>query len=200
MDALQPLGSITGSIMEGLPNRPGFYPGGLTMILTNPPFGGKVTNVEVLRDFAARDGLTKKDGEIVSSIPQEVAFINRCLEFLVPGGKLGIVLPDGLLANTSTQDIRSWILRRAKLKAIISLPQEIFYPISVKTSIIFLEKRRDFLKVEEIDDEYSVYFAQVQGKGRSGSYKPNIFEDEIIAASEIDAVNYDFRRKLGWLA
>ncbi len=101
MDSLERLGSITGGITEGLPERPGFYLGGLTMILTNPPFGSKLTNESVLKDFAARDGVTKKKGKVIKTIPQEVAFLNRCLEFLAPEGKLAIVLPDGVLANSS---------------------------------------------------------------------------------------------------
>lgn len=77
MDSLERLGSITGGITEGLPERPGFYLGGLTMILTNPPFGSKLTNESVLKDFASRNGVTKKNGKVVRSIPEEVAFINR---------------------------------------------------------------------------------------------------------------------------
>jgi type I restriction enzyme M protein len=177
IDALQPLGSITGGIMEGLPERPGFYPGGLTMILTNPPFGSKVTSEAVLKDFAARDGLTKKKGKIIKSLAQEIAFVNRCLEFLKPGGKLGIVLPDGVLANSSAQDIRDWILRQAKLKAVISLPQATFAPYGagVKASIIFLEKRQAALTQEgqlELDrellndhEDYEVYMARLDNIG-----------------------------------
>lgn len=143
MDSLAPLMSLTGNITAGLPDRPGFYQGGLTLILTNPPFGAKVTNERVLRDFAERDGVTKRNGKMLDSVPQEVAFINRCLEFLAPRGRLGIVLPDGVLANSSMQDVRDWILRWARLKAVISLPQETFAPYGagVKTSVIFLEKR-----------------------------------------------------------
>lgn len=143
IDSLMPLASITGGITEGLPERPGFYRGGLTLILTNPPFGSKVTNERVLKDFADRDGVTKRNGKVVDSVPQEVAFINRCLEYLAPGGKLGIVLPDGVLANSSMQVVRDWILRWARLKAVISLPQETFAPYGagVKTSVVFLEKR-----------------------------------------------------------
>src|SRR6266545_163027 len=163
MDSLSPLSSITGGISEGLPERPGFYPGGLTMILTNPPFGSKVTNKRVLEDFAARDGVTRRNGKIADSIPQEVAFVNRCLEFLAPEGRLGIVLPDGVLANSSMQDVRDWILRWARLKAVISLPQETFAPYGagVKTSVVFLEKR-----AQPLPASYAVAAPRKNGRGR----------------------------------
>lgn len=144
MDSLVPMSSITGGITTGLPERPGFYPGGLTMILTNPPFGSKLTEKRSLEDFAARDGTTRRNGKTVGSLPKEVAFVNRCLEYLAPGGKLGVVLPDSVLANTRMQHVRDWILRWAKLKAVVSLPLETFSPYGagVKTSVVFLEKRK----------------------------------------------------------
>jgi type I restriction enzyme M protein len=151
IDSLVPLDSITGGTASGLPDNPGFYPGGLTMILTNPPFGSTLTNSSALKDFASRGGVSKRDGKVLKSLAQEVAFINRSLEYLVPGGKLAIVLPDGVLANTSTQFVRDWILRKAKLKIVVSLPQETFSPYGagVKTSVIVVEKRNVPLSNDE---------------------------------------------------
>ncbi|MFN7657153.1 MAG: class I SAM-dependent DNA methyltransferase, partial [Dolichospermum sp.] len=184
MDSLERLGSITGGITEGLPERPGFYLGGLTMILTNPPFGSKFTNESILKDFAARDGVTKKNGKVVRSIPQEVAFLNRCLEFLAPGGKLAIVLPDGVLANSTMQDVRDWILRWAILKAIVSLPQETFRPYgaAVKTSVVLLEKRDIALTAEsqlEIEQDDKIYMARIDDIGYDTSGRISAAEDEV---------------------
>ncbi len=210
IDALQPLGSITGGIMEGLPNRPGFYPGGLTMILTNPPFGSKVTNAIILKDFASRDGLTKKNNKIARSVAQEIAFINRCLEFLKPSGKLGIVLPDGVLANSQAQDVRDWILRWAKLKAVISLPQETFAPYGagVKASIIFLEKRNQPLPAEgqlelgqenpEMDEGYQVYMARLENIGYDATGRATVLEADTHVPPEVRAAIIDFSARLGW--
>lgn len=180
MDSLVPLENITGGVQGNIPDNPGMYAGGLTMILTNPPFGSKVTNKRVLEDFASRDGVTKRNGKIADSIPQEVAFINRCLEFLAPGGKLGIVLPDGVLANSSMQDVRDWILRWARLKAVISLPQETFAPYGagVKTSVIFLEKRAQPLPA-------AAETARINGRGRpkkTNGTTPMEFELEDVPA------------------
>lgn len=210
MDALQPLGTITGGITEGLPDRPGFYPGGLTMILTNPPFGSKLTDERSLRDFAARDGVTKQNGKTLASLPQEVAFINRCLEFLKPGGKLGIVVPDGVLANSSSQTVRDWILRWAKLKAVISLPQETFSPFGagVKASVLFIEKREVPLLAEgqlEIGYEaitdasdYEVYMARVDGIGYDATGRLLIAEDETPNPPDIKETVRDFSTRMSW--
>jgi len=106
-----------------------------------------------------------------------VAFVNRCLEFLAPKGKLAIVLPDGVLANSSMQDVRDWILRWARLKAVISLPQATFAPYGagVKTSIVVLKKRERALpadgqlelgqEVVEADEDYEVYMARIDDIG-----------------------------------
>jgi len=209
MDALQPLGSITGGIMEGLPERPGFYPGGLTMILTNPPFGSKVTSSAILKDLASRDGVSKKDAKVVNSLPQEIVFINRCLEFLKPGGKLGIVLPDGVLANSSTQDVRDWIAQWAQLKAVISLPQETFSPYGagVKSSILFLERRIIPVASEgqlelgqEVGEskEYSVYMARVDNIGYDSTGRLTIEEDLSSMPPEIQNAIGKFNEQLGW--
>jgi type I restriction enzyme M protein len=202
MDSLERLGSITGGITEGLPERPGFYLGGLTMILTNPPFGSKLTNESILKDFAARDGVTKKNGKVVRSIPQEVAFLNRCLEFLAPGGKLAIVLPDGVLANSTMQDVRDWILRWAILKAIVSLPQETFRPYgaAVKTSVVLLEKRDIALTAEsqlEIEQDDKIYMARIDDIGYDASGRISAAEDEVNEPPEVKKAITDLAELLG---
>jgi type I restriction enzyme M protein len=209
IDALQPLGSITGGIMEGLPTRPGFYPGGLTMILTNPPFGSKVTSEGILKDLSGRDGVTRKSGKTVKTMPQEIVFLNRCLEFLKPGGKLAIVLPDGVLANSQTQDVRDWMFRWAKLKAVLSLPQETFAPYGagVKTSILVLQKRDVRLSQEQLEigqealeeEDYDVYMARIDSIGYDATGRLNVSEDESHCPPDISGTIIKFNELLGWL-
>jgi type I restriction enzyme M protein len=196
MDSLAPLASITGGIMQGLPERPGFYPGGLTLILTNPPFGSKVTDKRVLDDLASRGGVAKSKGKVTKSLPQEVVFLNRCLEFLAPGGRMGIVLPDGVLANSSMQDVRDWILRWARLKAVVSLPQETFAPYGagVKTSLVFLEKREHPLHQGEEDTgtwtRYEYAF-DAEGQIRANAIVHKGSADYPVYMAQMDAVGYD---------
>lgn len=150
IDSLVQIGSITGGIMKGLPDNPGFYLGGLTMIITNPPFGSTVTSSRALEDFAVRGGVSKRNGKVLKSLPQEIAFINRCLDYLAPKGRLAIVLPDGVLANSSMQYVRDWILQWAKLKVVVSLPQATFAPYGagVKTSVVVLEKKETVMPLQ----------------------------------------------------
>src|SRR5205823_3794805 len=74
--------------------------------------------------------------------PTEIVFVERCLQLLKPGGRLGIVLPDGNLNNPSLGWLRRWAEGKSKLLAVVSLPEETFKSAdaSVKASLVFLKK------------------------------------------------------------
>ncbi len=80
-----------------------------------------------------------------AKIKTEVLFIERCLNLLKPGGRLGIVLPEGVFNNPSLSYVREFTEDRAFLRAVISLPQETFVSsgASVKCSLLFLQKYTD---------------------------------------------------------
>lgn len=77
-----------------------------------------------------------------AKIKTEVLFIERCLDLLKPGGRLGIVLPEGVFNNPSLAYVREFAENRAFLRAVVSLPQETFVSsgASVKCSLLFLQK------------------------------------------------------------
>ncbi|MCP4624272.1 MAG: N-6 DNA methylase [bacterium] len=77
-----------------------------------------------------------------SKIKTEILFIERCLDLLKPGGRLGIVLPEGIYNNPSLAYVRQFVEDRAYLKGVVSLPQETFISsgASVKASLLFLQK------------------------------------------------------------
>ena len=77
--------------------------------------------------------------------PTELIFVERCLNLLKPGGRMGIVLPDGNLNNPSLAWLRRWAEGRAKLLAVVSLPEETFKSsnATVKASLVFLRKFTD---------------------------------------------------------
>ena len=135
--------------------------GKFDMIFTNPPFGAKV---EV-------DPTISKKYELNSNAP-EVLFIEACYNFLKPGGKMAIVLPDGILGNSNMESVRLWILKHFKLIASVDLPVETFLPqVGVQASLLFLQKKTEAEKLVDIENEdYDVFMAIVEqvGKDRRG--------------------------------
>lgn len=75
----------------------------------------------------------------------EVLFVERCLNLLKPGGRLGIVLPEGFLNGSDLQKVREYVEGRAKLLLIVSVPQDVFVSAGamVKSSLVFLKKFTD---------------------------------------------------------
>ncbi len=87
----------------------------------------------------------KEKGKTISKVKTEILFIERCLDLLKPGGRLGIVLPEGIFNNPSLAYVREFAEDRAKILAVVSLPQETFMSsgASVKASLLFLRKFDD---------------------------------------------------------
>jgi type I restriction enzyme M protein len=82
------------------------------------------------------------DGQKLGKVKTEILFIERCLALLKPGGRMGIVLPEGIFNNPSLAYVREFCEDRARVLAVVSLPQETFYSsgASVKASLLFLGK------------------------------------------------------------
>lgn len=138
----------------------GFAENRFDLILTNPPFGSTINLAEKLYLSSYELGNNtdakgkKKPRKNQSS---EVLFIERIWQFLKPGtGKAAIVLPDGILTNSSMQYVRDFILERFQLLAVVSLPQCAFahFGAGVKASILFVRKR----KANEKPDEKEAIF------------------------------------------
>lgn len=121
------------------------------VVLTNPPFGskGKVEDQKILKSYVlARrwNKLSNNDWEPTKTVlpgqSPEILFIEKCLNLLRPGGRMAIVLPDGLLQNISNSHIRFWIRSQAKVLGVVSIPQEAFVPYGtgIKTSLLLVQK------------------------------------------------------------
>jgi len=117
------------------------------------------------------------DGTLRNAMPPEILFIERCVQFLKPGkGKLGIVLPDGVLGNPDTEYIRYWIMANCQVLASVDLPVETFLPrTGTQTSVLFLrrkseqEKLAESLSGEEADYKIFMAIAKSVGKDRRGN-------------------------------
>ena len=154
------------------------------LILTNPPFGSIMRGevMEILGRFQL--GHKKK------SLPLEVLGLERCFQFLKPNGRLGIVLPDGLLKNKNALFVRRWIENVAEIKAIISLPIETFAPFgaAVKTSLCFFRKLGEN---EKPNPEKPVFMVEIASLGYDATGRAN-------GKSEVDEVVEKFHSLVGW--
>lgn len=127
--------------------NPGFKPVGFDLILTNPPFGVTAKDVDIptLKDDFKLFLKTDAKGRTTPLAQQksEILFLERIWHFLKPKtGRAAVVVPDGILTNSSLQAVRDWLLARFQVLAVVSLPQFAFahYGAGVKASLLFLRK------------------------------------------------------------
>ena len=145
---------------------------GFDLVLANPPFGAKITNTSALSKFDLGHKWTYHNNEfhktksVYPNQNAEILFIERCLQLLKEGGRMAIVLPNGNFENPSLEYLRYYIKLKAKILAIVNLPQETFIPFGtgVKTSLLFLEKDTPN-KIRE----YPIFFGRVTKLGYQGN-------------------------------
>jgi type I restriction enzyme M protein len=131
------------------------------LIMTNPPFGSAIKADEVgyykeYELFEKNIGITELKSRINdddnknkwrSSQSTEILFLERCYKYLREGGYLAIVVPDGILTNSTSQYVRDWLTDKFRIIAVVSLPQHTFAHVKagVKSSILFLKKHPEAL-------------------------------------------------------
>jgi type I restriction enzyme M protein len=167
--------------------------------MTNPPFGSEIpiTDPQILKPFElahvwepVEGGGFRNTGRLQGSVAPEILFIERCIHWLKPGGRMGIVLPDGILGNPASEYIRWWILRNAWVLASIDLPVEVFIVeanVNILTSLLFLKKKSaDAIRQQDLGGakDYPVFMAVAENVGfdRRGNtqYKRSPEGDDLI--------------------
>ncbi|HAJ44725.1 MAG: Type I Restriction Enzyme [Parcubacteria group bacterium GW2011_GWC1_43_61] len=136
------------------------------VLLTNPPFAGEIKDPGLLRQYE----FGRKKGKLVNKMERHILFIERDLEFLRPGGRMAIVLPQGVLNNTNMEYVRNYLLDKARILGVIGLHGNTFKPhTGTKTSVLFLQK---WDENEEIPKDYPIFMAVSKkgGKDNSGNY------------------------------
>ena len=154
--------------------------GSVDVVMTNPPFGSSIpiTDENILSAFElahiwerTEDGTFRNIGRLQGSVAPEILFIERCLDWLRPGGRMGIVLPDGILGNPATEYIRWWILRRTWVLASVDLPVETFIVeanVNILTSLLFLKKKPNEVVTREAIGgaaDYPIFMAVAEKVG-----------------------------------
>ncbi|MFQ2122529.1 class I SAM-dependent DNA methyltransferase [Aeromonas hydrophila] len=151
-------------------------PDSIDLILTNPPFGKSVKTENILLEyqFGHEVKVFKTKGRPPERRPKnsqdsEVLFIEHYIRVLKPGGKLLIVLPDGVLSNATAKPVRDYMREHAIIKAVISLPSETFASTgtSIPTNVVYLQKKRPG------DVQGDIFMARADHVGRRANGDPS---------------------------
>jgi type I restriction enzyme M protein len=171
------------------------------LIATNPPFGSKlpIKDQETLKQYQlghvwreTETGWEPTD-QLQTSAPPEILFIERCWQFLKPGGRMGIVLPDAILGAPGLLYVRYWMIRHCRIVASIDLHPDTFQPRNgTQTSVLILQKKTE----EEINrgtmPDYEIFMAQVKAVGhdKRGNtlYRRNEEGEEILVPADPESI------------
>jgi type I restriction enzyme M protein len=160
--------------------------GTFDVLLTNPPFGTKIAikSAAVLSQYELGSRWkTDKTAKEPIRTPQledkrspQILFLERCLQLLKPGGRMGIVLPESMLGNPSYEYIVSFIQRQAVVRGVVTMPEALFKTSGkggthTKVAALFLEKR-----VGQ-KDAYQIFMADVKWCGHDSRGNPTLRKD-----------------------
>jgi type I restriction enzyme M protein len=180
--------------------------GTFDVLLTNPPFGAKIpikgTTVLSQYDLAykwERDKATKepvRTTQLEEKRPPQILFLERCLEFLKPGGRMGIVLPESILGNPSYEYLVSFIQQHTKILGVVTMPESLFKTSGkggthTKVAVLFLEKSKG-------TKGYETFMSDVRWCGHDSRGNPTIRKDQttgrLVLLDEVPLVPERYRK------
>jgi len=154
------------------------------IVMANPPFAGDIKDSRLIANYEVAFNNNKK----ANKVSRDVLFIERNLDFLKPGGRMAIVLPQGRFNNTSDERIREFIMQKARLLAVVGLDGNTFKPhTGTKTSVLFVQKWDNTINPKT--EDYPVFMAvsECSGKDNSGL---EIYEKDENGNRKLDEHNH----------
>jgi type I restriction enzyme M protein len=140
------------------------------VLLANPPFAGDIKESNIL----ARYELGKKpDGKGQTKVGRDILFIERNLDFLKPGGRMAVVLPQGRFNNSSDKAIREYVANKCRILGVVGLHGNVFKPhTGTKTSVLLVQKWNEDPTLGDLCpklDDYPIFFATMQEPSKDNS-------------------------------
>lgn len=144
------------------------------LVMANPPFAGDIKEQTILSHYE----LAKNEkGKWQKKVGRDILFIERNLNFLKPGGRMAVVLPQGRLNNARDKYIRDFIADRCRILAVVGLHGNVFKPhTATKTSVLFVQKWDDELCPKK--ENYPIFFATMQKPSKDNSGKKIYVKDD----------------------
>lgn len=135
------------------------------ILMANPPFAGDIKESRILAKYELSKNAA---GKTANKVGRDILFIERNLDFLKPGGRMAIVLPQGRFNNSSDRYIRDYIAERCRILAVVGLHGNVFKPhTGTKTSVLFVQKWDETLCPKK--DDYPIFFATMQEPSKDNS-------------------------------
>ena len=155
-----------------MPEAPDVEDGGFDIVITNPPFGATDKVRRILDHYELGVSVSQK---------REVLMLERSIRLLTPGGRLAIVVPEGILSNKNDHRIRMYLLKHCLIRAVIRLPQDAFKKSdgAACTSILYAEKKNP--KKSQVQGP--IFFARAEYIGISPAGRP-IDNNDLLAIKD----------------
>jgi len=135
------------------------------VLMANPPFAGDIKESRILAKYELGK---KPNGKYQTKVGRDILFIERNLDFLKPGGRMAVVLPQGRFNNSSDKNIRDYIAEKCRVLAVVGLHGNVFKPhTGTKTSVLFVQKWDDKLCPKK--EDYPIFFATQQEPSKDNS-------------------------------
>jgi type I restriction enzyme M protein len=162
--------------------------GSFDVVLTNPPFGKKIVvkGDKLLSQFdlghkwkrSKETGEFEKTEILHDDQPPQILFLERCLQLLKPGGRLGIVLPEAIFGMPTYEYVVTWLRNRAKIRGVVSMPEPLFKTSGkggthAKVCVLFVENTQP-----KKDEDYEIFMADVKWCGHDSRGNPTIRKDK----------------------
>jgi len=133
--------------------------------MANPPFAGDIKESRILAKYELGK---KPNGKYQTKVGRDILFIERNLDFLKPGGRMAVVLPQGRFNNSSDKNIRDYIAEKCRILGVVGLHGNVFKPhTGTKTSVLFIQKWDDKLCPKK--EDYPIFFATQQEPSKDNS-------------------------------
>ena len=140
------------------------------ILMANPPFAGDIKESRILSKY---DLGKKPDGKYQTKVGRDILFIERNLDFLKPGGRMAVVLPQGRFNNSSDKAIREYIAERCRILAVVGYHGNFFKPhTGTKTSVMLVQKWNNDKSLGSLCpkvEDYPIFFATMQKPSKDNS-------------------------------
>ena len=165
-------------------DKAGYHHFGFDVLMANPPFAGDIKQTDMLSPYDLAHKVDKEGnfGKQENKVGRDLLFVERNLDFLKPGGRMAVVLPQGRFNNSSDKRLREYIADKCRILAVVGIDGNTFKPhTGTKTSVLFVQKWDDELCPKKTD--YPIFFATQQVPSKDNSGKPIWAKDPITGAA-----------------